>query len=62
MKVSFSGFVRSVKSFINDVIRLFRLLKKPKKEEYWFVAKVTALGVAVLGMLGYIIQTLNVLI
>ncbi|RLG21230.1 protein translocase SEC61 complex subunit gamma [Candidatus Micrarchaeota archaeon] len=60
MKFSASRFSFKVKAFINDVLRLLRLLKKPKKEEYWFVAKVTGLGIILLGIIGYIIQSIKV--
>lgn len=60
MKTKIPNIPRIIKSFIHDSIRLLRLLKKPKSEEYWIVAKITALGIVVLGIIGYVVQTIKV--
>jgi len=43
------------KKFIKETGRVLRILKKPNKEEYKTVVKVTALGIALIGALGFII-------
>ena len=48
-----------VKTFLNNVIRVLRLTKKPKKDEFFFVAKVTGLGIVLIGFLGYVIESLR---
>lgn len=35
--------------------RVWRLLKKPTKKEYWLVVKVSAIGLAIVGVLGFLI-------
>ncbi len=60
MGMKIPNFSRMIKSFIKDTIRLLRLLKKPKSEEYWIVAKITALGIVILGIIGYVVQTIKV--
>ncbi len=44
-----------VKRFIKECVRVLRITKKPSKEEYWTHAKVTALGIAIIGALGFIV-------
>ncbi|MBS3060689.1 MAG: protein translocase SEC61 complex subunit gamma [DPANN group archaeon] len=46
-------------SFVTRAIRVMRLTKKPKKQEFAAVAKVTGLGMVVLGAIGYIIMSLG---
>ena len=36
--------------------RVWHALKKPTKEEFWTVAKVSALGILVIGALGFFIS------
>ena len=35
--------------------RVWRLLKKPTKKEYMLVVKVSAIGVAIVGVLGFLV-------
>ena len=42
--------------FISDSIRLMKIAKKPSRKELWIVIKVTAVGMTLLGMLGFLIQ------
>ena len=51
-----------VKGYINKVIRVLRLTTKPEKKEFWDVAKITALGMVVIGLVGYIIESLKYLL
>lgn len=44
-----------VKRFIKETIRVIRITKKPNKAEYVSTLKVTGLGIAVIGALGFII-------
>lgn len=48
-----------VRTFISNVVRVLRLTKKPKKDDFFFVAKVTGLGILLIGALGYIIESLR---
>ena len=45
-----------IKSFILQSKRVWHVLKKPSKEEFWTVAKVSAIGILALGALGFIIS------
>ncbi len=45
-----------LKSFAIESKRVFQLTKKPSKTEFWTMVKVSALGMLVIGMIGFIIQ------
>lgn len=44
-----------IKSFFNQSMRVWRVLRKPSNEEFKLVAKVSAIGVLLLGLVGFII-------
>ena len=44
-----------VKKFIKETIRVLRVTKKPNKEEFSSIVKVTGLGIAIIGIIGFII-------
>lgn len=44
-----------LKSFYEQCKRVWAILKKPGKREYWTIAKVSAIGVLLLGILGFVI-------
>lgn len=48
-----------IRSFVSNAIRVLKLAKKPKKEDFTFVAKVTGLGILLIGALGYVIESLR---
>lgn len=48
--------------FLNNAMRVLRLSKKPSKEEFWTVAKITGLGILLIGFIGYIIESVKWLI
>ena len=51
-----------LKSFYNECIRVFKITKKPTKEEYKAIVKVSALGILVIGFIGFIIHMIKQLI
>ncbi len=51
-----------LKSFLKQTKRVIKVASKPDKEEFWAVAKVTLLGMAVIGAIGYIIRTVNIIL
>jgi len=50
------------KDFWNKCIRVFKVSRKPTKEEVKQVSKVSALGILAIGLIGFIIGLLYVLI
>lgn len=45
-----------IKSFLIQCVRVWRVLRKPSSLEYKTVAKVSALGILALGLLGFLIS------
>ncbi len=45
-----------LKSFIAQSVRVWRILKKPTGDEFKLVSKISALGILVLGLLGFLIM------
>ena len=48
-----------ISNFINNAIRVLKLTTKPKRDEFSFVAKVTALGIIVIGSVGYVVESVK---
>jgi protein transport protein SEC61 subunit gamma-like protein len=46
----------NLKSFAQQCIRVWHLLKKPDKKEFTTVAKVSALGLGIIGVMGFLIS------
>jgi protein transport protein SEC61 subunit gamma-like protein len=44
------------KSFIMKCKRVWHTLKKPSREEFLLTSKVSAIGIGILGVLGFIIS------
>lgn len=47
-----------IKSFFLQSVRVWRVLKKPTTFEYKSVAKISAIGILLLGLLGFVIATI----
>lgn len=45
-----------LKSFILESIRVFKITKKPSAQEFKTIVKVSALGIALIGLIGFLIQ------
>ncbi|MAG60168.1 protein translocase SEC61 complex subunit gamma [archaeon] len=50
-----NSFLAKAKRFWKQTVRVLRITKKPGKEEYLTVVKVTGLGMAVIGLVGFLI-------
>jgi len=46
----------AVGSFFLKCKRVWRALKKPGKQEYWMIAKISAIGILILGALGFVLS------
>jgi len=55
-KLDIKKKIEELKSFLDQCKRVLMVLRKPTREEYLNVAKVTGLGICFLGVLGYIIH------
>jgi len=45
-------------SFFIQCTRVWKLLKKPSKQEFIIVAKVSALGLGLIGLIGFVISVI----
>ncbi|MEK6826946.1 MAG: protein translocase SEC61 complex subunit gamma [Nanoarchaeota archaeon] len=48
----------SLKSFFEKCKRVWMVLKKPTREDFLKIAKVSAVGILVIGILGFVISIL----
>lgn len=48
-----------LKEFIKECRRVWTVTKKPNKEEYNSIVKVTGLGILAIGLLGFIINLIS---
>jgi len=46
-------------SFLEEAIRVLKLTRKPNKDEFMLIAKVTGVGIILVGLLGSIIFVLG---
>ena len=54
MKIS--EISESSKSFFMKCKRVWHILKKPTTEEFWTVTKISAIGILVVGVMGFAIS------
>ncbi|HLC20011.1 MAG TPA: protein translocase SEC61 complex subunit gamma [Candidatus Nanoarchaeia archaeon] len=50
------------KRFINECKRVMKVIQRPSKEEFLTTAKVSAAGIAILGLLGFILSMIQQLV
>ena len=51
-----------IKNFFVESVRVFKITKKPTKEEFITTLKVTAIGTLVIGFLGFLVHIISQLI
>ncbi|MBU1198424.1 MAG: protein translocase SEC61 complex subunit gamma [Nanoarchaeota archaeon] len=51
-----------LKDFFIQCKRVLRVTRKPDKQEFWTIAKVSGLGILVIGLLGFILHFLKQII
>ena len=56
------SFQESINRFYKECKRVLKVSKKPTREEYINFSKVTAIGVAIIGLIGFIIVLISQLI
>lgn len=44
-----------LKKFFKETMRVLRITKKPNKEEYLTSVKITGIGIAIIGAIGFVI-------
>ena len=53
---------RRLKSFTAECIRVLKITKKPTKEEFQVIVKVSGIGMMIIGMIGFLIQLVQQLL
>jgi len=61
MKEKLSEYWVKFKSFVKECRRVLQITKKPSKEEYKAIVKVTGIGILLIGALGFIIAMIGTL-
>jgi protein transport protein SEC61 subunit gamma and related proteins len=51
-----------LKAFVNECVRVLRVTKKPNKEEFSTIVKVSAIGLAIIGLIGMIVYVITEMI
>ncbi len=51
-----------LKRFLKETVRVLRITKKPNKEEYKSLVKVTGIGISIIGAIGFIIFLIKYLL
>jgi len=46
----------SITSFYHKSIRVWHILKKPSRKEFETIAKVSAIGIGIIGILGFLVS------
>ena len=54
--------IEKLKRFIKECRRVLKITKKPSKEEFKTIVKVSALGMAIIGVTGFLITMLKQLL
>ena len=57
--MNLSSYWIRFKSFINESLRVLRITRKPNKEEFKTIVKVSGLGMIIIGLVGFIITMIK---
>jgi len=56
------SFKTKTRSFLIQCARVLKVTKKPDRDEYRVLVKVSALGIAVIGLLGFLLHVIKKLL
>jgi protein transport protein SEC61 subunit gamma-like protein len=56
------GKMARLKSFIMECKRVLRVTKKPDKQEYLTIVKISSIGMAIIGVIGFLIHFLKTIL
>ena len=54
--------ITKLKSFYKECIRVFRITKKPTKDEFKAIVKVFGLGILLIGFIGFLVHVVDKLL
>lgn len=52
------GIIQAVRRYYVNSIRLLKITKKPTRREISITSRITAIGVVVIGTIGFLLQTM----
>jgi len=55
-----NGRLARFKGFLTECARVLRVTKKPDRIEFITIVKVSALGIAVVGLIGFVMQMIKI--
>ncbi len=50
--------IRKIAEFLKQCVRVLKVSSKPKKREFLLTAKICALGIVILGIIGFIVYAI----
>ena len=50
------------KGFARECARVFKITKKPTKEEFKVISKISGLGLLIIGLIGFIVHLIDMLV
>jgi len=53
------GMLQNAKQFISECYRVLRITKKPTSAEFQTIVKVSGLGIAIIGLIGFFLQLIR---
>lgn len=51
--------IDKLKNFITECKRVLRISKKPTKQEYWTITKVSGIGLLIIGFAGFLLLMID---
>ena len=52
----------NINNFVNECIRVLKIINKPYKKEFISIVKVTGIGICVIGLIGFLLHIIKELI
>ena len=62
LKTKIKTFIKRIPYHVKEYVRILKISRKPNKEEFMKVAKITAVGMLIVGVIGFLIQSINMLV
>jgi protein transport protein SEC61 subunit gamma and related proteins len=56
------GMWSKFKAFVRECVRVFKITKKPTKDEFKTISKVAGLGILIIGLIGFLVHLVKVLV
>ncbi len=57
--MGFTEWKQIAKEFVIECVRVLKVTRKPSKDEYRTIVKVSGLGILLIGLIGFIVAMLN---